>query len=97
VRVDHDAFGCGGASPVSGSTAHPDMWVDPQDDPRAGTTVSADECGILHDYLRDYRSTLEMKCVDLDAEQLASRSVPPSTMSLLGLVRNHPWWTGTTS
>lgn len=29
-----------------------------------------------------------MKCVDLDAEQLARRSVPPSTMSLLGLVRH---------
>ena len=29
-----------------------------------------------------------MKCADLDAEQLARRSVPPSTMSLLGLVRH---------
>ncbi len=32
--------------------------------------------------------TLEMKCEGLDAEQLARRSVPPSTMSLLGLVRH---------
>jgi hypothetical protein len=29
-----------------------------------------------------------MKCADLDAEQMARRSVPPSTMSLLGLVRH---------
>ena len=29
-----------------------------------------------------------MKCAGLDAEQLARRSVPPSTMSLLGLVRH---------
>lgn len=29
-----------------------------------------------------------MKCQGLDAEQLARRSVPPSTMSLLGLVRH---------
>jgi uncharacterized damage-inducible protein DinB len=40
---------------------------------------------------------LEMKCEGLDAEQLARRSVPPSTMSLLGLVRHlaaveHHWF-----
>jgi uncharacterized damage-inducible protein DinB len=29
-----------------------------------------------------------MKCGGLDAEQLARRSVPPSTLSLLGLVRH---------
>jgi uncharacterized damage-inducible protein DinB len=29
-----------------------------------------------------------MKCSGLDAEQLAMRSVPPSTLSLLGLVRH---------
>ncbi len=34
------------------------------------------------------RLALEMKCDGLDAEQLARRSVPPSTMSLLGLVRH---------
>lgn len=32
--------------------------------------------------------TLLMKCEGLDAEQLARRSVPPSTMSLLGLLRH---------
>ena len=31
---------------------------------------------------------MEMKCADLDAEQFARRSVPPSTMSLLGLMRH---------
>ena len=31
---------------------------------------------------------MEMKCAGLDAEQLARRSVPPSTMSLLGLIRH---------
>jgi uncharacterized damage-inducible protein DinB len=31
---------------------------------------------------------MEMKCAGLDAAQLASRSVPPSTMSLLGLIRH---------
>ena len=34
------------------------------------------------------RLALELKCAGLDAEQLARRSVPPSTMSLLGLIRH---------
>jgi uncharacterized damage-inducible protein DinB len=40
------------------------------------------------EYLRRNRLTLELKCADLDAEQMARRPVPPSTMSLLGLVRH---------
>ena len=68
---------------------YPDMWVDPDDDPRNTDGVSPDgELATLRDYLRDYRLTLRMKCDGLDPEQLARRSVPPSTMSLLGLVRH---------
>jgi uncharacterized damage-inducible protein DinB len=71
------------------ATVYADMWVDPDDDPReAGTAAGTDERGVLLDYLRRYRLTLEMKCAGLDAEQLARRSVPPSTMSLLGLLRH---------
>ncbi len=70
------------------STVYADMWVDPDDDPRENGVPSVDERGVLLDYLRRYRLTLEMKCTDLDAEQLARRSVPPSTMSLLGLLRH---------
>ncbi|MFF5563022.1 DinB family protein [Streptomyces sp. NPDC012623] len=70
------------------STIYPDMWVDPDDDPRETDAATADERGILLDNLRHYRLTLEMKCAGLDPEQLARRSVPPSTMSLLGLVRH---------
>jgi uncharacterized damage-inducible protein DinB len=70
-------------------TVYADMWVDPDDDPReAGDPPGEDERSTLLDYLRRYRLTLEMKCADLDAEQMARRSVPPSTMSLLGLVRH---------
>ena len=65
-----------------------DMWVDPDDDPRESGVASADERSTLLDYLRRYRLTLEMKCADLDVAELARRSVPPSTMSLLGLVRH---------
>ena len=70
------------------STVFPDMWTDPDDDPRETDTPTDDERGLLLDYLRYYRLTLEMKCRGLDAEQLARRSAPPSTMSLLGLVRH---------
>jgi hypothetical protein len=47
-----------------------------------------DERSLLLRYLANYRLTLDLKCSGLDAEQLARRSVPPSNMSLLGLVRH---------
>src|SRR4051812_44911701 len=72
----------------SAATVHPDMWVDPDDDPRDTGDELVDEHGTLTEYLRAYRITLQMKCAGLDAAQLAQRSVPPSTMSLLGLVRH---------
>jgi len=71
------------------ATVYPDMWADPDDDPRNSDGASPDgELATLQDYLRNYRLTLLMKCEGLDAEQLARRSVPPSTMSLLGLLRH---------
>ena len=71
------------------ATVYPDMWVNPDDDPRNTDAVSPDgELATLQDYLSDYRLTLRMKCEGLDAEQMAHRSVPPSTMSLLGLLRH---------
>jgi uncharacterized damage-inducible protein DinB len=70
------------------STVYADMWVDPDNDPRETGAATVDERSTLLDYLRRYRLTMEMKCADLDAEQMARRSVPPSTMSLLGLVRH---------
>ncbi len=73
----------------SRASVYPDMWVDPGEDPRNTAGVSPDgELATLQDYLRDYRLTLQMKCEGLDPEQLARRSVPPSTMSLLGLLRH---------
>jgi uncharacterized damage-inducible protein DinB len=71
------------------ATVYPDMWLDPDDDPRNTAGVSPDgELPTLQDYLSSYRLTLLMKCDGLDAEQLARRSVPPSNMSLLGLIRH---------
>ncbi|WP_425471922.1 DinB family protein [Streptomyces piniterrae] len=69
------------------ATVYPDMWVDPDNDPREGASPEG-ELATLQDFLAGYRMTLRMKCEGLDAEQLARRSVPPSTMSLLGLVRH---------
>lgn len=46
------------------------------------------ELATYRDYLTHYRATLERKCDGLTPEQLATRSVPPSTLSLLGLVRH---------
>lgn len=64
------------------------MFIDLKDDPREGGPPLGDERTALNEYLRYARLTLELKCADLDAEALARRSVEPSTMSLLGLVRH---------
>jgi uncharacterized damage-inducible protein DinB len=64
-----------------------DTWAAPEDDPRSyGNPV--DETATYREYLGNYRLTIEMKCEGLDVGQLARRSVPPSTMSLLGLIRH---------
>jgi uncharacterized damage-inducible protein DinB len=43
---------------------------------------------MLDDWLDWHRATLQRKCAGLDASQLATRPVPPSNLSLLGLVRH---------
>jgi hypothetical protein len=58
------------------------------DDPREHGPTLGDERTTLVESLRCQRLTLEMKCSGLDAEAMARRSVEPSTMSLLGLVRH---------
>jgi hypothetical protein len=58
------------------------------DDPREQRLRLGDERTTLAEALRCLRLTLEMKCAGLDAEAMARRSVEPSTMSLLGLVRH---------
>jgi uncharacterized damage-inducible protein DinB len=62
--------------------------MDPANDPRYIDVELVDERSTLIDYLRAYRLTLRLKCADLDAAQMATRSVPPSTLSLLGLIRH---------
>jgi uncharacterized damage-inducible protein DinB len=62
----------------------------------AYVTGQMGEKAVLAEYLDRYRMTFELKCEGLTAEQLATRSVPPSTMSLLGMIRHlarveHSW------
>lgn len=65
-----------------------DMFVAPEDDPRVDGGFENNERAMLIGYLADRRKTFEMKCEGLDAEQMARRSVPPSDLSLLGLLRH---------
>lgn len=64
-----------------------DSWQADGDDPR-DYGANRGEVATTLAYLRNYRHTFELKCRGLDAEQLARRSVPPSGLSLLGLVRH---------
>jgi hypothetical protein len=54
---------------------------------RTGARSPVGERDTLARFLRDYRLTLELKCEGLDAAAMAAQSVPPSDLSLLGLVR----------
>jgi hypothetical protein len=64
-----------------------DMFVHPDEDPRTDGGFKGERATLVG-FLGDQRLTLELKCAGLDADNLARRSVPPSTLSLLGLVRH---------
>jgi hypothetical protein len=70
-------------------------WTAPDVD-RPGPDRIADERTSLEQWLDYQRNTLLMKCAGLTAEQLKQRAVPPSGLSLLGLVRHmvevEQWW-----
>jgi hypothetical protein len=65
-----------------------DMFMDLAEDPRENAPPVTDERSALVEFLRTLRLTLEIKCAGLDADAMARRSVEPSTMSLLGIVRH---------
>ncbi|MBQ0985186.1 DinB family protein [Streptomyces sp. F63] len=58
------------------------------DDQRSGPPPVDDERATLNGFVQYQRDTLAMKCAGLSAEQLRERAVPPSPLSLLGLVRH---------
>ena len=55
---------------------------------RTGPSVTAGEREMLRGFLDYQRATLAMKCDGLTDDDLRMQSMPPSTLSLLGLVRH---------
>ncbi|MEV1287670.1 DinB family protein [Micromonospora sp. NPDC049679] len=55
---------------------------------RIGPPLIAGEREMLRAFLDYHRATLAMKCDGLSDEELRRQSMPPSTLSLLGLVRH---------
>ncbi len=55
-----------------------------------------DERQVLTSYLEWHRQTFALKCADLSAEQLSTRALPPSKLTLHGLLRHlagvERWW-----
>ena len=65
---------------------------------RAEPPLAAQEREMLEAWLDFHRDTLAVKCAGLTDSQLRERAVPPSSLSLLGLVRHmaegeHQWFT----
>ena len=55
---------------------------------RIGPPVVGDEREMMRAFLDYHRATLAWKCDGLTDEELRRQSMPPSTLSLLGLVRH---------
>lgn len=70
------------------STVRAEPTVRPEWSERIGPPLTGGERETLRAYLDFHRATLAMKCAGLTDDQLRSRSMPPSTLSLLGLVRH---------
>jgi uncharacterized damage-inducible protein DinB len=63
-------------------------WTAPSPPAFADGPLSGDDRPILEGFLAWQRRTLLNICAGLTGEQLAERAVPPSNLSLLGLVRH---------
>ena len=59
-----------------------------KDEDRTEPPFVGDDRAVLTGFLDYHRDTLEMKCTGLTSDQLRQRAVPPSSLSLLGLVRH---------
>ena len=83
----------------------PDMEIPPPENfalswaaagDRADPPLVADERELLITFLDYHRETFALKCADLSAEQLSAAALPPSTLTLHGLVRHlagvERWW-----
>ncbi|MFE7319155.1 DinB family protein [Streptomyces sp. NPDC057555] len=70
-------------------------WIAPQIE-RQERPAAADERAMLEGWLTYHRETLLAKCAGLTADQLVRPTAPPSSLTLLGLVRHlalaDRWW-----
>jgi uncharacterized damage-inducible protein DinB len=62
--------------------------IDEREDARTDGPMTGDERALLDHWLNLYRDTVLLEIAGLDAEALARRAVPPSSISLLGVVRH---------
>jgi hypothetical protein len=62
-------------------------WTAP-DYARPDEPFTGPERAMLAGFLDRHRASLLMRCSGLSADELAARSVPPSALSLLGIVRH---------
>lgn len=72
---------------VSSPRRRAEFFVDPQRDRTYSGPATGDERTLLLDFLAAGRATVALKCRGLE-DELTRRSVPPSTLSLLGLIRH---------
>lgn len=92
-RMDEQPTGT--VHPESGLTgdSFSPVWLD---DHRPRIPRVAPEREALVAYLEHYRATVEMKCHGLTSEQARARPMPPSTLSMHGIVRHlagvERWW-----
>ena len=63
-------------------------WIAPNPPELADGPLVGDDRPILEAYLAWQRHTLLSLCAGLTGEQLTQRAIPPSNLSLLGLVRH---------
>jgi uncharacterized damage-inducible protein DinB len=59
-----------------------------REDTRTNGPMTGGERAVLDHWLDLYRDTVLLKIAGLDAEQLTRRAVPPSSLSLVGIVRH---------
>lgn len=83
--VDHPAEGQARSESGLADDDFAPVWAG-DDRPRIPRVAGEREA--LTAYLEYYRATVELKCRGLTPEQARSRSMPPSTMSLHGMVRH---------
>jgi hypothetical protein len=80
---------------MSSTSSSSSVWTAPVFERRENVPADTERESLEH-YLDWHRETLLWKCGGLTGEQLASRPLPSTTLSLLGLVRHmalvERWW-----